>query len=158
MIAGYILLGYSIHFEVLLIIQLILLVIAISPIGEGILRFIYGLRETKTNKDKEHLFPLFMEVYDTIKENENYTNSKIKIYIDNSMTVNAYAIGRRTIAITKGAMQSLTDNQIKGLFAHEFRSYYAWRHFNPFSINCWKCFHVICIFYNKINSINYGYC
>lgn len=88
--------------------------------GEWVLRLIYGIKLVKTNKDKERLLPLFEEVYNTIKEKENYKNNHIKLYIDKSMTVNAYAIGTGTISITRGVIDTLTDNQIKGLLAHEF--------------------------------------
>lgn len=121
----------------IIIFQLLLIIVAISPIGEFVLRFIYGAKAIKTNKDKEHLMPLFNEVYDTIKEKSNYRNKNIKLYIDKSMTINAYSMGTRTIVITKGAMESLTDNQIKGMFAHEFRTYSTRRHIVAFNTNCW---------------------
>lgn len=71
--------------------QLVLIAVAISPIGELVLRLIYGVRIIKTNKDKERLLPLFEEVYESIKNKENYKNNHIKLYIDKSMNVNAYA-------------------------------------------------------------------
>ena len=120
----------------IIIFQLVIIGIAISPIGEFILRFIYGAKSIKTNKDKERLLPLFNEVYDTIKEKSHYSNNNIKLYIDNSMNINAYAMGRRTIVITKGAMESLPDNQIKGVLAHEFRAYSTWRHVVAFNSYC----------------------
>lgn len=124
----YILLNFLLGFRntdlvIMTSIELILIVIAISPIGEVILRFIYGVKSVKTNKDKEYLLPLFNEVYETVRRNENYNNTKIKLYIDKSMTVNAYAMGTRTIAITRGSIETLTSDQIKGLFAHELRTY-----------------------------------
>lgn len=135
----------SSSFIMIVIAQLILIVIAISPIGEFVLRIMYGAKTIKTNKDKERLLPLFNEVYETIKAKSNYHNTSIKLYIDKSMTINAYAMGTRTIAITKGAIESLTDEQIKGLFAHEFRSYSTRRHSIAFNTNCWKHFYVSCI-------------
>ena len=107
------------------ILQLIVIIVAISPIGEAILRIIYGAIKVKTKDDKEYLLPLFEEVYDSIRKQENYNNTKIKLYIDRSMTINAYAMGTRTIAITRGAIETLSEEQIKGMFAHEFRTYIA---------------------------------
>lgn len=101
-------------------VQIGLIGMAISPIGEAVLRLIYGIKRVKINADKEKLLPLFEEVYRDIRKNESYHNTGIKLYIDNSMSVNAYAVGSRTIAVTKGAIESLSDNQIKGLLAHEF--------------------------------------
>ncbi len=154
MIIAYIFLDCLIGFQssdllTVILFQLVIIGIAISPIGEFVLRFIYGAKAIKTNKDKERILPLFNDVYDTIKEKSNFRNNKIKLYIDNSMSVNAYAMGTRTIVITKGAMESLPDNQIKGILAHEFRSYITWRHFNSLNTNCWKHFYVYCIFNNE---------
>ena len=125
MIIIYILLDFLMKFRgteliQLIVFQLVLIVIAISPVGEAVLRFIYGMKVIKTNKDKEYLMQLFEEVYETVRENENYNNDRIRIYIDESMAVNAYALGTRTIGITRGVIETLTDNQIKGFFAHEF--------------------------------------
>lgn len=78
-----------------------------------ILRVIYGMKEIKTNEDKEYLQPLFEEVYESVRANENYNNDKIKLYIDKSMSPNAYVLGSRTIAVTRGAVETFSDNQIK---------------------------------------------
>lgn len=43
----------------------------------------------------------------------------IKSAISDTMMVNAFAIGRNTIAVTAGAIQTLTPDQIKGIMAHE---------------------------------------
>jgi len=149
LILSYILFASYIQFQGILIVQLVLLVIAISPIGEVILRFIYGARAIRTNKDKEKLLPLFNEVYDTIKENKKFMRKSVKLYLDKSIYINAYAMGRNTISITKGAIDSLTDNQIKGLIAHEFRTYYERRYNNSFGTNCRKCIFLYCNVYNQ---------
>ena len=43
----------------------------------------------------------------------------IKIYIIDSMTVNACAIGKHTVAVTKGAMQTFSEDELKAVLAHE---------------------------------------
>lgn len=35
------------------------------------------------------------------------------------MTVNAMALGRNTIAVTKGAMQTFTEDELKAVIGHE---------------------------------------
>ena len=36
------------------------------------------------------------------------------------MIVNAFALGRNTIVVTRGIMSALSDEEIKGVLAHEF--------------------------------------
>ena len=95
----------------MMIIEVALLIVALSPIGEAFLRLVYGVKSVQRRKDKEYLLPIFEEV--------TGNNTKIKLYIDKSMMINAYAIGRNTIVVTKGSIEILRENQIKGLIAHE---------------------------------------
>ena len=94
--------------------------IALSPIGEMLLRWTEHLREVQTSQEKEYLLPLFEEVYQTAKEKFPKLNNKVKLYIDEAMTVNACAIGRKTIAVTKGAIATFSRDELKGVLAHEF--------------------------------------
>jgi len=126
--------GYVVN---MIIFQIIFIAIAISPVGEGILRFLFGVKSLKTSKDKEFLMPLFESVYESVKEKENYSSENIKLYIDESMHVNAYAMGRRTIAITRGAVETLSAEEIKGVFAHEFGHIVRRRYLSSVSLNSW---------------------
>lgn len=94
--------------------------IALSPLGEVLFRFINGARKPATNKEKEYLEEIFKEVYRNAKgKNENLSNN-IKIHISNSMYPNAFACGRNTIAVTKGAINIFSEDELKGVIAHEF--------------------------------------
>ena len=42
------------------------------------------------------------------------------MYIKDEATINAYAYGSNTIVITRGALESFDEEQLKGLLAHEF--------------------------------------
>ena len=44
---------------------------------------------------------------------------KIEICVIDNMTVNAMALGRNTIAVTKGAMQTFTEDELKAVIGHE---------------------------------------
>ena len=94
--------------------------IALSPIGEFILRTIENCREPVTQQEKDYLLPMFEEVYENAKEVYPELNNSIKIYINDEMHVNAYAIGRKTIAITAGALATFSAEELKGIIAHEF--------------------------------------
>lgn len=44
---------------------------------------------------------------------------EIKVYTVDSLVVNAYAIGRHTIAVTRGAMETFSEDELKSVIAHE---------------------------------------
>jgi Zn-dependent protease with chaperone function len=44
---------------------------------------------------------------------------KINIWISEEMELNAFAIGRRTICITRGMMKKFSDENLRGVLAHE---------------------------------------
>lgn len=94
--------------------------IALSPLGETMLRFIEKVRPLSTKEEKEYLLPVFEEVYENAKEKDQKLNNNIKLYIIDNMYVNAFAIGRKTIAVTKGAVQTFSQDELKGVIAHEF--------------------------------------
>lgn len=94
--------------------------IALSPLGETMLRFIEKVRPLSTKEEKEYLLPIFEEVYENAKEKDQKLNNNIRLYIIDNMYVNAFAIGRKTIAVTKGAVQTFSQDELKGVIAHEF--------------------------------------
>lgn len=98
--------------------------LALSPVGEIILRYIQGAREVATREEKDYLLPIFSEVYEFAKEQYPKLNKNIKIYIIDEMYVNACAIGRNTIAVTKGAIETFTEEELKGVLSHEFGHIY----------------------------------
>lgn len=102
----------------LIIIYLVTIFIAFSPTGEKLLRLLNNVRPLETSKEKEYILPLFEEVFKQAKSRNKYLN-KIEICVIDNMTVNAMAIGRHTVAVTKGAMQTFTEDELKAVMAHE---------------------------------------
>lgn len=91
-----------------------------SSIIERLLRALESVRRVATQTEKQRLLPLFWEVYSEVCKKDKYISRKIKLYIVDSIEVNAFIIGLNTVAITRGAVNVLDDEQIKGLLAHEF--------------------------------------
>lgn len=106
------------------------LVVALSSIGEWLLR-----KECKCipleNKKKrkptrylkettmyQRLEPLFNEVVDKARGKKKYLPEKITLFYQESSTINAFALGRKTICVTEGIM-TLSDEEIKGVLGHE---------------------------------------
>jgi len=84
-------------FIIVSIIYGVSMTVALSPIGEVILRFFEGCRPPATEEEKSYILPLFDEVYQNAKETNPSLNNGIKIYIMDAMYVNAFAIGRKTV-------------------------------------------------------------
>lgn len=107
-------------FIILSVIYAITVSLSFSNLGEEFMRILQGIREIKTNKEKEYLLPIFEEVYSEIKLKNPEISQNIKLYIIDTMTINAYSIGRNTIAVTNGIIHTLTKEQLKAVISHEF--------------------------------------
>ena len=113
--SGFSLLGLA----VLLNFYVLSLVLALSPAGEIVLRAVSGIRPLETKREKEYLLPIFEEVYAQAKEYYPILSEKIEMCIIDTMTINACAIGTKTVAVTKGAINTLSAEELKGIIAHE---------------------------------------
>jgi heat shock protein HtpX len=92
--------------------------IAFSPIGEMLMRTLNHVRRLETAKEKNYLRPLFREVYAKAKA-ANPELGRINLFVIDSMSVNACALGNHTIAVTKGAMNTFAEEELKAILAHE---------------------------------------
>jgi len=91
--------------------------------GDEILKLIEGVRPLETKREKEYLTPLFEEVYEDVKE--IYPEMpEVKLHIVDTLSVNAMAIGNRTIAVTQGAVETFTSEELQGVMAHEMSHIY----------------------------------
>lgn len=114
--------GFSYNGQALLValgFYAVSLLVALSPIGEFILRLQTGCKRIK-RKDHEALIrPLFDEVYEKAKALTPGLPNGIKLYISSDNSPNAFATGRRTICVTRGLLK-LPPEQIKAILGHEF--------------------------------------
>ena len=94
--------------------------IALSPVGEFILRILNGASPIQTEQDSNYLLPLFEEVYESALAQTPSLHKSIKLYISEEKIINGYAMGRKTIVITRGAISALGREELKGILAHEF--------------------------------------
>lgn len=102
-----------------LVIYIVSLTIALSPIGEWVLRLQNGCRKITIPEYIERLEPIFREVYSKAKELNPELPSDIRMFISDSNDPNAFATGRKTVCVTRGLL-NYSDEQIKGVLAHEF--------------------------------------
>lgn len=95
------------------------MVIALSPVGEAILRWQNRCKKITDEEILSRLGKLFDEVREKSIEFDKSLNRNIKFYMSDDEAPNAFATGRKTVCITKGLL-ALTDDEIKGVLAHEF--------------------------------------
>jgi len=93
---------------------------SLSPLAESLWRATSGIRPLRTKREKRRLIPLFKEVYLEAYKADKKISRNIKPYIQESMDINAFAFGRNTLVITRGSIELLNDECLKGLLAHEF--------------------------------------
>ena len=110
---------YQESFLVSAMLYLVSLSIAFSNLGEAILRFVNRVRKLETKQEINYLGPIFSDVYkEAVKQYPKLKN--VRPYIIDGMYINACALGRQTVAVTKGAIESLSEEELKGFIAHEF--------------------------------------
>ena len=102
-----------------IVIYFISLIVALSPVGEFILRLQNGCKKIKDPEQLKRIEPLFQEVYDKARLEHPGISDKIKLYIKHEKSVNAFATGRRTICVMEGLLDC-DDEIIKATLAHEF--------------------------------------
>jgi len=118
LLASYFMGGVWVSFVVALLAYMISLFIAFTPIGEKLLRFFEHVRKIETKQEKAYLLPLFQEVYMQAKELSPKLGH-IELCVIDKMAVNACALGKHTIAVTKGAIETFSEDELKAMIAHE---------------------------------------
>ena len=98
---------------------LICLCVALSPIGEFILRIQCGCKKIKKKKYLDRLQPLFEEAYRRAKAVDPTISDHVKFFMSKDMDPNAFAVGRKTVCVTRGLCE-LKDEEILGILGHEF--------------------------------------
>lgn len=97
----------------------VILLLTLSPFGEAIMRLRVGAKKIERNLDSEFIYDIFDEVYARTLQNNPRLSKKIKLYLLNDESVNAFALGHRTIILTTGMLE-LSEDKIKAAIAHEF--------------------------------------
>lgn len=94
------------------------LIVALSPIGEWILRLQTGCKQIKRKEHVDLVNPIFEEVYEKAKLTNPSISNDVKLFMTSDESANAFATGRKTICITRGMLQAPED-EIKAVISHE---------------------------------------
>lgn len=100
-------------------IYIVSLAIALSPLGEWVLRLQNGCKKITNPEYIDRIEPIFREVYAQAKTLNPELPNDIKMFMSESNEPNAFATGRKTVCVTKGLL-NYSDEQIKGVLGHEF--------------------------------------
>ncbi len=95
------------------------LAVALSPVGEWILRVQTGCKRLTDQQQIDFIMPLFNEVYARARKLDPTISDKVELFINSDGTPNAFATGRKTICITEGLLR-MPPEQIKAALGHEF--------------------------------------
>ncbi|EWH22680.1 zinc metalloprotease HtpX [Bacillus haynesii] len=88
-------------------------------LGDWRNRIRLGLRRPATSYEKNYLSEINYEVYTGVQR--QYPKlKKAEIFLVNDDTVNAFALGFKTIGLTTAAISSLTKEELKAVIAHEY--------------------------------------
>lgn len=93
--------------------------IALSPIGEAILRWQNRCKKITDPQILAKLQPCFERVYAKAKALDPHLSDKIELFISDDKSINAFATGRNTICVTKGLAETPPEI-IEATLAHEF--------------------------------------
>ena len=102
-----------------IVLYFVSLLIALSTVGEWILRLQTGCKKIKNDEQRNFIEPIFREVYDKARAQDPSISDKVKIYMNHDEAPNAFATGRKTICVTEG-MLNMPVEQIKATLGHEF--------------------------------------
>lgn len=102
------------------IIYAVSITFSLSSLGEKFFRMTSGIRPLVMEGEQSGIKPIFDEVYEEAKKQTPQINTNIELYIQDTMEINACAMGRTTVAVTKGALQFMSAEEMRGLLAHEF--------------------------------------
>lgn len=112
---------YSVHpeaWKVILIIYVISIFVALSPIGEWILCLLAGAQKMTRVDMRNRMVPIVARVHNKALFKTPDMTKIINIKVMYDPNPNAFALGRHTICVTEGLFD-LSDDMIEGIVAHE---------------------------------------
>jgi heat shock protein HtpX len=106
-------------FLVMLGIHLFFGLLSLSPLGDFVLRLSAGVRPFMSEEEQVMAYNIIDEVYKAAATDFPDIDEDIRFFMDDSMAINAYAMGNRTIVFTKGLFMLMDEEELKGITAHE---------------------------------------
>jgi len=92
----------------------VLLCFAAACLSADFYLFRFSNTRQPTLSEEERLQRCFREVLQKAGHDKRFN-----LLVDEKLELNAFAIGSRTIAVSRGSLEKLTEGELKGLMAHE---------------------------------------
>ena len=93
--------------------------LSLSDVFEYVMRSLEDVRHIATYTEKERLTEIFDYVKKRAMKFSENIDGKVKLYIVDTPSINAFAIGQHTIAVTRGLMLAMNDEELEAVIAHE---------------------------------------
>lgn len=103
-----------------LLIFICVIIILLSPLAEELLRKFDDVRHVATSKEKARLNPILDEVYNRVRVNNRFISDNIELFLIDTTRIEAFALCKNTIVLSRGTLESFNDEQLKAILAHEF--------------------------------------
>lgn len=97
---------------------LVSLAIALSPLGEWIVRKQTKCHEIVDDNTRNFIEPLFREILTKARQVNPEIPDDVELYMNESEDVNAFATGRKTVCVTQGMLRQ-NPEMIKATLGHE---------------------------------------
>ena len=97
---------------------LVSLAVALSPLGEYIVRKQTKCSEIKDESARNFIEPIFREVLGKARQVNPEIPDDVELYMNDSEDVNAFATGRKTVCVTRGMLQQ-DPEMIRATLGHE---------------------------------------
>ena len=95
------------------------MILSLSKVGEAYLRWQLGCKPITNQAIYNRIKPIFDEVYESAMQHDPTLSPNIQLFMQIDDDPNAFATGRNTVCVTSGLL-SYSDEEIKGVLAHEF--------------------------------------
>ncbi len=104
-------------------VNFVFILISLTPMGEAFWRLRNGIKRQPAAQELQQDWSTALEVFEQVKAEarglSKSVSDKVKLYYSSSEDINAYALGHRTVVITKGILGAHPE-YLKGVLAHEF--------------------------------------
>lgn len=95
-----------------------------SSAGQFLLRFISGARPA-IYREQQRLTPVIERVQTALEEKLGLMPLKIHLMVVDDPLPNAFALGKCTLIVSRGLYETLTDDELAGVIAHELGHLHA---------------------------------
>ena len=104
-------------------VNLLFIIISLSPLGEMLWRMRNGIQNRPAGEAESRRWQIALQVFEEVKakavQTSKSVSNKVQLYYSPTQDINAYALGHRTVILTRGILFA-DPEYLKGVLAHEF--------------------------------------